>query len=257
MIPEHEWLPQAQRLAVGMRLRVRHRRESRANMTIGNDRDRWWCYCQRCKEGGVVLKEHVLLSAPVVEEVHDLTVPTDLRPVMGSDFEDTVGRFLASKGMMFPYLPKLWYSASTRRLCLQDNSGGWHGRDLTGKSNAKWLHYAKPHLVGTVCRCTVLTEDIFSMYKVRFALRNTPEIGTATTLGAGCSTTAALALKNCTTLVWAYDGDSAGDDGYKSGSKRMRALVPRQLRARPPDGLDPKDMDCEDIRELLKGVIHA
>lgn len=118
MIPEHEWLPQAQRLAVGMRLRVRHRRESRANMTIGNDRDRWWCYCQRCKEGGVVLKEHVLLSAPVVEEVHDLTVPSDLCPVMGSDFEDTVGRFLASKGMMFPYLPKLWYSASTRRLCL-------------------------------------------------------------------------------------------------------------------------------------------
>ena len=84
MIPEREWLPQAQRLAVGMRLRVRHRRESRANMTIGNDRDRWWCYCQRCKEGGVVTKDHVLLTSPIEVVEHDLSVPADLRPVMGS-----------------------------------------------------------------------------------------------------------------------------------------------------------------------------
>lgn len=204
-----------------------------------------------------MMKEHVLLTSPIEVVENNLSVPTDLRPVIGSEFEDTVGRFLASKGMMFPYLPKLWISESARRLCLQDDQGGWHGRDLTGRSNAKWLHYSKPPLVGIVRCCTVLTEDIFSMYKVRFALRNTSEIGTATTLGAGCSAAAALALKNCTTLVWAYDGDSAGDAGYKSGSKRMRALVPRQLRARPPEGLDPKDMDCEDIRELLKGVIHA
>ena len=257
MLPENEWLDQAKRLAVGMRGRMRHRRESRQNMVIGHDRDRWWCYCQKCKEGGVVLKEHVLLTAPIEVQEQDLAVPTDLRPVLRSEFEDTIGRFLASKGMMFPYLPKLWYSQQARRLCLQVQQGGWHGRDLTGRSNAKWLHYSKEHLVGDVQRCTVLTEDIFSMYKVKFALRNTPEIGVASTLGAGCSTTAALALKNCTTLVWAYDGDSAGDAGYKSGSKRMRALVPRQLRARPPTGLDPKDMTCEDIRELLKGATNG
>lgn len=254
MLHEHEWLEQAKRLSVGMRMRVRHGRERRLNMTVANERDRWWCYCQACKQGGVLMKEHVLLTAaPIVEQ--ELTLPTDLKPVLRSDYEDTVGRFLASKGMMFPYLPKLWYSERAKRLCLQDDTGEWHGRDLTGKSNAKWLHYAKLHIIGTVGATTVITEDIFSMYKVRFALRDTPHIGTASTLGAGCSTTAALALKNCTTLVWAYDGDAAGDAGYKSASKRMRVLVPRQIRARPPEGLDPKDMDCADIRELLKGVL--
>lgn len=257
MIQEHEWLQQAKRLSIGMRMRVRHGRERRLNMTIANERDRWWAYCNACKEGGVVLKEHVLLSTaiPVVEV--DFTIPDDLQPVLGSEYEDAVGKFLASKGMMFPYLPKLWFSMRTKRVCLQDDTGGWHGRDLTDRSNAKWLHYNKPHITGTVRARTVITEDILSMYKVRFAMRASPEIGTATTLGAGCSTTAALALKNCTTLVWAYDGDKAGDDGYKSASKRMRVLVPRQLRARPPDGLDPKDMDCADIRELLKGVLNA
>ena len=256
MIQEHEWLQHAKKLSIGMKMRVRHGRESRINMTVANERDRWWCYCQACKEGGVVLKEHVLMNAPAEPIVAaDLVIPSDMQPVLGSEYETTIGKFIASKGMMFPYLPKLWYSLRAKRLLLQDDTGAWHGRDLTNKSNAKWIHFAKSHIIGTLGKTTVLTEDIFSMYKIRFALRGYPEIGTASTLGAGCSTTAALALKNCTTLVWAYDGDSAGDSGFKSGSRRMRVLVPRQIRARPPEGLDPKDMDCEDLRELLKEVI--
>lgn len=256
MLPQDDWLPQAQRLAIGMRMRVVHGRERTAAMTVANERDRWWAYCQRCKAGGVVEKSHVLLSAPLEVSEHELRVPSDLRPVLGSDYQDTVGRFLARKGMMFPYLPKLWYSLSTKRLCLQDDTGGWHGRDMTERSQAKWLHYAKPHIVGCVAPCTILTEDIFSMYKVRYAVRDTG-YGTATTLGAGCSTSAALALKNCTTLVWAYDDDEAGDRGARSARKRMQLLVPKQFRARPPDGLDPKDMHCADIRELIEGALHA
>jgi len=256
MLPEHEWLPQAKRLAVGMKVRIHHRREGRANMTIGNERDRWWCWCQRCKEGAVVNKEHVLLSAPVEVQEHECRVPDDLRPVIGSDYEQTVGRFLASKGMMFPYLPKLWFSERAKRLCLQDDSGGWHGRDLTGRSNAKWLHYSKPHWVGHIGLCTVIAEDIFSMYKMRFAFRGESKpYCFGTTLGAGCSPSAALALKNCTRIVWAYDGDSAGDAGYASGSKRMRAFGPKQYRARPPEGMDPKDMSCEAIREMILGAL--
>lgn len=258
MLHEHEWLTQAKRLSIGMRMRVRHGRERRLNLTVGNERDRWWCYCQACKQGGVLMKEHVILGAdPAPITAEDLVLPTDMQPVYSSEYEEAIGKFLARKGMMFPYLPTLWYSLRAKRVLLQDDSGGWHGRDLTDKSNAKWLHFAKPHIIGMLGSTTIITEDIFSMYKIRFAMRDQPSIGVASTLGAGCSTTAALALKNCTTLVWAYDGDSAGDEGYKSASKRMRVLVPRQLRARPPEGLDPKDMDCEAIRELLKGVLHA
>lgn len=76
MIHEHDWLQHAKRLAVGMRLRIRHGKERRLNMTVANERDRWWCYCQACKDGGVVHKEHVLLNTaavPIKDE--DLAVP--------------------------------------------------------------------------------------------------------------------------------------------------------------------------------------
>lgn len=264
-LPEHEWLPQAKRLAVGMRDVVRHRHERRPNMKIGNERGRWWAWCHACKEGAVIDKDHVLLvPGKALPEPAELSVPPDLRPVLGSEYEVTVGRFLASKGMDMLMLPKLWYSDQRKRLCLQDPWGsGWHGRDLTDRSAAKWLHYSKPHLAGAVGHTVVVTEDLFSMFKMHYALHaaweNDPRmpvsVAVASTLGAGCSTTAALALKNCRRIVWAYDGDKAGDDGYASASKRMRVHVPKQHRARPPEGLDPKDMTVEAIRELIMEAI--
>lgn len=263
MLRQEEWLSQAKRLAVGMTMRVFHGRERRPNMTVGNERGRWWAYCNRCKEGGVLQKDHVMLAPLAVDDAERLELPSDLRVVLGSDYELPVARFLASKGMDMRMLPKLWYSECTRRLCLQDPWGsGWHGRDMSERSAAKWLHYSKPKLAGKVARMTIVTEDLFSMFKVEYTIshctgdwaRFFQNVGVASTLGAGCSTGAALALKNCTSLVWAYDGDKAGDDGYVQASKRMRVHVPKQYRFRPPEGLDPKDMDCEAIRELIKEV---
>ena len=256
MIPEREWLDKAKQLAVGMQIRTWHGREKRANLVIGNERGYWWCYCQRCKEGAKVQKEHILLKQTLPPPETEFKVPDDLAPVIGSPYEASIGHFLASKGMMYPYVPKLWYSPRTARLCLQDDTGGWHGRDVTGRSNAKWLHYSKPVIVGTPGAYTVLVEDIFSMYKIKFAVRGT-DIAVVSTLGAGCSAAAALALKNCTTLVWAYDADKAGDAGFKQGRKRMQLLVPKQVRARPPEGLDPKDMDCTNIRALLEEALKC
>lgn len=263
MLPEHEWLPQAQRLAVGMRMRVRHRREGRANMTIANERDRWWCYCQRCKEGGVVLKDHVLLTAPThAVGAVELTMPTDVLPVMRSEFEEAVGRFLATKNMMFPYLPDLYFSQRARRLLLQDERGCWHGRDFTGKSDRKWLNYHGAKFVGIPGPVTILTEDLFSKFKIEFAIRSAAHpgvpLGTSVccTLGSGIHDAAVLALKSCSHLVWAYDADKAGDDGYMQAQFRMRPFGLTQSRARPPEGLDPKDMDCESIRVMLQGAIN-
>lgn len=256
MLREEDWLPHAKRLAVGMRTRVRHGRERRPNLVVGNESGRWWAYCQSCKEGAALDKEHVLLRGAPAPDPINPEVPKDLRPAVGSDMEDSVGAFLARKGMMFPYLPKLWVSVSEQRLCLQDSSGGWHGRDITERRHAKWLHYSKPHIVGEIGDCTVVTEDLFSMYKVAFAMRGT-DVAVCSTLGAGCSQSAALALKNCKKIVWAYDGDRAGDAGYASASKRMRAFGSRQYRARPPEGLDPKDMDCASIRAMLKNTLDG
>lgn len=256
MLRHEDWLDQAKRLHVGQTVRTRHRHERRPNLSIGNTRTHWWAYCQACKEGGRLDKEHVLLGpASPVEGPTSLSLPADLAPVLGSDYEAAVGRFLASKGMMFPYLPKLWYSLSHKRLCLQDDAGTWHGRDMTERAGAKWLHYGKPALAGTPGKLTIVTEDVFSMFKVRYALDRGRGPKVVTTMGAGIGPRAALALKDCTRIVWFYDGDAAGDDGYMQASKRMRVLVPKQLRARPPEGLDPKDMQCADIRALLEGVL--
>lgn len=206
-------------------------------------------------------KDHVLLTpGKALPEPSELSVPGDLRVVLGSDYEVTVARFLASKGMDMQMLPKLWYSETRKRLCLQDPWGsGWHGRDLTDRSAAKWLHYDKPAIAGNVATVSVITEDLFSMFKVQYAMRIErlgQHFGVASTLGAGCSTTAALALKNCRRIVWAYDGDKAGDDGFASASKRMRVHVPKQHRARPPEGMDPKDMTCEAIRKMIEEAIQ-
>ena len=255
MLPHDEWLDRAKRLAIGMRIRVNHRRERRPNMVIGNDADKWWAYCQSCKEGGVMPKEHVLLGVkpppPVV-----LTLPTDIKPVLGSEYEQVVGQFLASKHMMFPYLPTLYYSQQARRLLIKDDSMQWHGRDLTDKSMAKWLHYGASYS-GTPNKITVLTEDMFSMWKIRFALFDGfhMPISVMCTLGTSPSQAAVFALRNARHIVWAYDGDKAGDDGYDKGRLRMQAFVPKQTRVRPPEGLDPKDLSCEAIRKLIMEVL--
>lgn len=256
MLPESDWLHIARRLSVGMRVRVRHRHETRSNMTVGNERDRWWAYCQRCHEGGVVTKEHVILSGPLVHDVYELTVPPDSKPIAGSEFEIAVGRFLAAKGMMFPYLPPLHYSESRKRVLVPGDTGDWHGRDLTGRSMQKWLHYGSK-FVGLPGPITVLTEDLFSMYKLRFALRgrHLKDVCVCCTLGSGIHNSSVLALKEVKHLVWAYDGDAAGDDGYQRASKRLRPFGAKQSRVRPPDGLDPKDMDCQQLRDLIKEVL--
>lgn len=259
-LDEKVWLPQAKRLAVGMKGRIRHMREGRLNLVIGNDRDRWWAYCQSCKEGGVLMKEHVILTAdqlPLTEA--DLKLPCDIKVVRGSEYEDIIGKFLLSKGMHPVYLPKLWCSARAKRLLLQDSAGNWHGRDLTGRSERKWLNYNHAQYAwgGEYMRNAVATEDLFSMYKIQYALDGAwATMGrrwvTICTLGAGCGTAAALAMRNCNTVTWAYDADKAGDAGYASGSKRMRSFGSKQLRARPPEGLDPKDMDIADIRTMIQ-----
>lgn len=253
MIPEQQWLVAARRLAIGMKIRVRHLNESRPNMVIANDADRWWCYCQRCKEGGVVLKEHVLLKGSSYDPIVELAQPKDIRPLSKSDFEVPVIRFLISKNMVPLYLPELYYSEARRRLMLKDDSGLWHGRDLTGASPMKWLNYNAAHYVGTppVGCPTVITEDLFSMYKVRYAMRSYPEFQIVCALGTGCSIYLTDALSSASSILWFFDGDSAGDDGASAGARRMRVFCSEQRRVRPPDGMDPKDMTLEQIRTRI------
>lgn len=253
MIHPEQWLDKAKQLSVGMRTRVWHLAERRPNLVIGNDLDKWWCYCHACHDGGIVEKAHVILGGDTAPADNDCTLPCDIMAIQHTEFEVPIARFLADKNMAFPYLPPLFYSKSRSRL-LVHVQGGWHGRDLTGKSLRKWMNYNKAHYVGHVGRCTVVVEDLFSYFKVKWAVRNMPAIRVMCALGTAAKDQmfAAFATAPPEELVWMFDADTAGDSGALACMTRARPYgIKVNRRARPPEGLDPKDLTCEQIRNLI------
>lgn len=247
-LSEDQWLARAKQLAVGMRVRARHLSEQRDNLIIANTPDRWWCYCQRCKEGAVVMKEHVVLGGSGVVDTR-LDFPTDVQYVHDSDMEIPVARFLAKKNMDFMYLPSVYISQSRARILLRDSAGCWHGRDCSERSPMKWLNYsgARYAEVGEACGKTVVVEDLFSMYKTHYAVGG----HVVCALGTGCTASLVRMLAGEDEVVWFFDADAAGDHGFEEGRRRVRPFVQHQRRARPPEGLDPKDMTCEAIRNAV------
>ena len=67
MLHPDEWLREAKRLPIGRAARVYHGAEHRPNLVVKNLPDRYTCYCHRCHEGGVVLKEFVKVEQPTVK----------------------------------------------------------------------------------------------------------------------------------------------------------------------------------------------
>lgn len=248
MLPEQDWLDKAKRLAIGMTVRTYHGRESRQNLTIGNLPDRWYAWCHRCHEGGVVEKDHVKLgTAPAIADTLP-TFPTDSLAVYSSEYEEPIERFLASKCMSSEYLPPLMYSPTRKRILLKSD-GGWHGRDVTGKAPAKWMNYSNTQLAGSTDKTTIVVEDLFSMFKVQWSLRGLPRMGVLCALGTQDKAALIARLMNVSRIIWFFDADRAGDDGAQRCQLRLRAFGHKQVRLRPPEGKDPKDMDCETIRQ--------
>ena len=263
MLPEHEWLAQAKRLAVGMKSRIKHRHERRINLVIGNDPDKYWCYCQRCHEGGIVKKDHVLLG-DTYNVVHDnVVLPDDRVFVRGSEYEVPVARFLATKNMALAYLPAgISVSPKARRLIVHVGRmcEDKHGRDLTGKSQYKWMNYTGAQIApgqdsADSSNPCVVVEDLFSMFKVRWACHNADlPVDVLCALGTDIKAAVALYLTQYQKNIWFFDNDPAGNNGVSSGVKRMRPFS-EQVAIYPPLGCDPKDMDCKDIVSLIKGVL--
>src|SRR6185503_4623239 len=142
-LPECDWLPQAQRLAVGQTTRVYHGRESRPNLVIGHDSSHYWAYCQACREGGKLIKSHVLVTGvkPPAAST-SLSLPRDRILLSTADpfVQDSVALLLAKKNMDMLYLPALWFSEERKRILI-NTPQGWMGRDTTGRRHQKWLTY--------------------------------------------------------------------------------------------------------------------
>lgn len=268
---DEEWLAHAKRVHVGSTNRVQHRRESRKNLVVGNDADRWWAWCQSCKAGAVVKKEHALLVQREVKGSRDLTLPNDMRRIdeLHGYEVDTVFGLLARKGMDRMYLPAdLRWSESRHRLMVPtDRPGEWMGRDTSEKSPQKWLTYNGQHYV-TVRRAkrfgvAVMTEDLFSAHKVAWAAEHYGlELGVFCSLGTTMhdALLAHLLLADCVLVSSFYDGDEAGWRGAHTNWKRLQAMsmddpAPHPLQC-APSGLDPKDMRVSEIQLHLKHLIE-
>ena len=253
MLPEQDWLSHAQALAVGMRTRVRHGRESRVNMVVANDPEKWWAYCQKCHEGAVIQKEHVMLRNHEPPPQATLTLPTDILPLVPGSYEElTVARYLAKKCMDMQYFPHgVQYSASRKRIMVQA-VGQWHGRDITDKSLSKWLNYSTHQIVqSSDCQeRAVVVEDLFSWFKVLWATRGS-NLSVLCALGTQDKPALISALMRFKEVLWFFDADRAGDTGAAQGMRRLAPFVQKQRRVRPSDGCDPKDMDIQFIRAAL------
>lgn len=244
----------------------------RANLVIGHEGDRWWAYCQACKTGDAVHKTHVRLSERAPAESTLVDPPTDVVPWQRLDqaMQERLEGFLLSKGVNRQMLPELGYSDHRKRLIVRPTS--WPvaslGRDTTGNSNVKWIVYGtrgkawvtEPLPDGVNARGTLyLTEDLFSMYKLRWALihyMKAPGTWVGTTLGTGITShmLAALIRANYQRIVVFYDGDRAGESGSKTVAHRLRAVMPSTevLGLTAPTGYDPKDLFYEDIINHLQ-----
>lgn len=248
MIPYDDWLGTAQRLAVGMQVRVHHGRERTAAMTIANEHDRWWVYCQRCKTGGVKFKDHVTIGLKPPDRP-SLEIPADMVGV-SSDYIH-VYRFLVSKGIDPCVITEpIWYSAKEQRVLFKTPQG-WLGRDITGRSQQKWITYDQQHYAGTVQNgIVIVTEDYLSALKVKYVV---PEHSVVSSLGTAVHSALAYDLtKHATGVLVMYDGDKAGISGSLKVWRQLKALGLNVRPACAPQGKDPKDLTFAEIKERVQ-----
>lgn len=255
-LPDSEWLHLAKKLAVGGTSRHFHRREKRPNLVVGNSAGKWWAYCQSCKAGGVVEKDHVKITGgKAPESSSHLDLPRDMVPILELDefSRDSVLRLLALKNMDQLYLPPLYFSEQRKRMLL-DTGQGWLGRDTTGDSPQKWLTYDETLWLGSVGHAdgtAVVVEDPFSYYKVKWALRDVPQFSVSCALGTVVRPAHRLALLPCTSVILFFDGDRAGDAGARREAKAIRGLGVRAVARCAPEGFDPKDLTIDNIRSFI------
>lgn len=273
-----EWIDEAKRVPVGQSRRVQHGAEGRKNLVVFNNPDSWSAYCHSCKEGGKVLKEYlepVDTTAPVFRKYLDtrsLVHPSALDKVKFTNLVMMLHEKRMSLAVLAKHKPM--YNTVDDRLVFRFK-GVDLGRDCTGRSNAKWLHYHRDdpreyvYLQGKVLNDyepVVLVEDLFSAIKINhytgwsalccLGTRITDEIiralcvveGTSDSVQSG--STAKVGVRRI--AVAAFDGDSAGRSAERSLINRLglRDLPFRTVHI--PTGLDPKDLNPKELLDTFK-----
>ena len=270
------WLSACKRLAVGQTQRYRCCGRTPAAV-LYNKPESWQLYCHRCKQTAVERKQFVSLVQPqVLPRV--LPAPAHLVRVSqaSAEIKAHIYSFMVSKGLMPEMLEDALWSEELKRLVFQTGPGTYIARAMHSYQQPKWLmlggaqSYAVAAPAGQVGDLStaladaillVMTEDYLSARKIAYcAEKYLQSAGTLT-----CRTVALLGTRLSLPLKSAIvqankpvllmlDGDPAGDSGTARISLELRPFVPVSSYQIP--GLDPKDMQVQQILEGLKCGLH-
>lgn len=256
------WLQACKRLAVGQTARFRCCGRTPAAV-LYNKPDAWQLWCHRCKMSLSERKQYVSLAQPeVLPRV--LPAPAQLIQISqtSAELQAQLYGFLVSKGLMPEMAGAVYYSEQLKRLVWDLQSGTYLARALHQYQAPKWIqlgnpvHYATTQSLSYECsRFTVLTEDWLSALKVSWvAGKYSSEHVTAVAL---LGTRLSLPLKAKLIqlgkpVLLMLDGDSAGYAGRDAIQRTLKPFL--QTRSYTIDGLDPKDMTCQQILEGLNWI---
>jgi hypothetical protein len=196
----------------------------------------------------VKFKDHVAVGLKPPDRP-SLELPTDMVGVSAEYIH--VYRFLVNKGIDPCVITEpIWYSAKERRVLFKTPQG-WLGRDITGRSQQKWITYDQQHYAGTVQNgIVIVTEDYLSALKVKYVV---PEHSVVSSLGTAVHSALAYELtKHATGVLVMYDGDKAGIGGSLKVWRQLRALGLNVRPACAPQGKDPKDLTFAEIKERVQ-----
>jgi hypothetical protein len=215
--------------------------------------------------GGVVDKTHATLTR-LPDQKRFMPWPVDAKdlntwPVYT---QEVLLKQLYTKGIDRQIMlgdTHVWYSEKQGRL-LFGTRLGWLGRATRGQ-NPKWAGYGYPapeygaHPLDKTSSTVVLTEDYLSAMKVRWAIRGKYDATVHALLGTELKTRHLLDLLDggAEKVITFLDGDRAGRAGAAAVAKRARGMGLVAGNVEPPEGDDPKDLQKEQIIELLGGVL--
>lgn len=242
-----EWLADAQRLQVGESKRIYHGAESRPNLVIRNEPERWSAYCFHCKASASVLK-HRVETVQFVKRDSINTYAAALAhrlplSVLQRDVQLQIMKFLISKGMWLslvePYLKGVIQSEN--RLLFNVGTA-WLGRDYTGVRQPKWLTYNEGEAYLKGSEILFLTEDILSAIKIH----HLTGVSALALQGTVLKTKHLATAVQHKTVVLAFDSDTAGVTCTMAAKKRLQTL-----------GRDVLVAHCDEDLKMYKEVYHG
>lgn len=263
-LPQEDWLDLAKKCPIGQARRVYHGAETRPNLIVRNEADRWSAYCHRCHKGGSVRKELVNLAGAQQAKAPKLSLdPGRLVSILDAIEGKSRLEYEVVKRCILHWQEKgvsqdvlAWanphWSQQDQRIVYMTQQG-MLGRDLTGKSPAKWCSYDRQQRFAVGGNYLLqgadiaLTEDFYSACKIT---HYTDCIGVAM-LGTSLAVELTSELIQAERVFICTDADKAGDEAIPRILQPLNLLNIRHYIAQPPAGLDPKDLTGDELCQLL------